>query len=314
MALTDSARSTVGPSDATSRGLRPAPGRQPASIPELSDPGSRLDDATRAALRSAPHAPGARRTPREIPVPRVGRDFRVKIASERSEWREAYRLVATNYQARGYEAPYASKVRFTPYHALPDTVTFVAKHAGRVHMTLSLVPDNTLLGLPLESIYAEEVRQLRRERRRLAEVVSLAADKDVNMREFRQIFVAIIRLMKQYHVSHGGDTWVITVNPRHRDFYCKALGYVPLGPPRAYAAVEDHPAEAYMVDAKLMRANAPKMHDEVFGESLPGDALVAPKMLPHLVRYLASQTSESSGQRIREVFNFDEFFNSPRRW
>ena len=48
----------------------------------------------------------------------------------------------------------------------------------------------------------------------------------------------MIKLMMQYHVSHGGDTWVITVNPRHRDFYTRAMGYTALGPPRRYAAVE----------------------------------------------------------------------------
>ena len=37
-------------------------------------------------------------------------------------------------------------------------------------------------------------------------------------------------------------------------------------------------------------------------------------MLPHLVRYLGSQTSEASGETIREVFNFDEYFRSLRRW
>ena len=82
----------------------------------------------------------------------------------------------------------------------------------------------------------------------MAEVISLAADSEVTPREFRPIFVTMIRLMMQYHVSHGGDTWVITVNPRHRDFYSKAMGFVPLGPPRPYADVQDHPAEAYMLD------------------------------------------------------------------
>ena len=41
------------------------------------------------------------------------------------------------------------------------------------------------------------------------------------------MFNALIRLMKQHHVRHGGDTWVITVNPKHRNFYTKVLGFVP---------------------------------------------------------------------------------------
>jgi hypothetical protein len=282
-------------------------------IPEILDPWSRLGKIRTVAPNSVLR-PGEKKDPRAIPVPGLKREIRVKIAADRAEWKDAFRLVALNYQACGYEAPLASKVRFTPYHALPDSVAFVAKHQDRVLMTFTLVPDNTLLGLPLESIFGEEVRQLRRQRRRLVEVISLAADSQVAPREFRPIFVTMIKLMMHYHVGHGGDTWVITVNPRHRDFYTKGMGYVSLGPPRLYPDVQDHPAEAYMLDVGLMKANAPKMYQQVFGQPLPGDALVAPKMLPHLVRYLGSQTSQSSGEAIRAVFDFDTYFRTPRRW
>jgi hypothetical protein len=256
----------------------------------------------------------AKKTPLAIRVPGVGRDIRVKIASERAEWRDAFQLVSCNYQARGYEEPFASKVRFTPFHALPDVVTFVAKHEGRVLATFSMVPDNTLMGLPLESIYGEEIRGLRASRRRLAEVSSLAADKALGAREFRRVFVAMIRLAMQYHVSHGGDTWVITVNPRHRDFYRRAMGFVPLGPARAYSTVQDHPAEGYWLDVALMRQAAPRMFQEVFDEWLPGEAMAAPRMLPHVVRYLGDRSTQDARRTIREVLDLDEFFASPRRW
>ena len=52
----------------------------------------------------------------------------------------------------------------------------------------------------------------------------------------------------------------------------------------------------------------------VVARERPGEALVAPKMLPHMVRYLGSQSSKDSQQKIREVFDLDHFFSSPRRW
>jgi hypothetical protein len=282
-----------------------------ALIPEILDPRSRLKSVGSSPPR---RTAAANEVSRSCRVPKLAREIEVKIASKRQEWKEAYELVAMNYQACGYETPLASKMRFTPYHALPDTVTLIAKHAGRVVMTFSLVPDNTMLGLPLESIYKEEVRQLRRQRRRLAEVISLAADSDVKMREFRQIFVALIKLSIHYHLSRGGDTWVITVNPRHRDFYTKGLGFVELGPPRSYAAVLDQPAEAYYMDIELLKAQAPKMYHEVFDDPPPAEALVAPRMLPHMVRYLGARSSAASAEKIRETFNFDKYFSNPRRW
>ncbi len=257
---------------------------------------------------------GASRGPASIRVAGVARDIRVKIASGRDEWSQAFQLVSTNYQARGYEEPLASKVRFTPYHALPDVVTFVAKHEGQVLATFSMVPDNTKLGLPLEAIYGDEINALRRSRRRLAEVTSLAADRSLGIREFRPVFVALIKLLMQYHVSQGGDTWAITVNPRHRDFYTKGMGAIPLGPPRTYASVQDHPAEGYWLDLDLMQDTAPAMHREIFGQWHPGEALAAPRMLPHLVRYLGDRSTTDARKAIRDTFPAEEYFSSPRRW
>jgi len=290
-----------------------APGDTPVALPDG------LRTQPRTELETPPmlvpyRLAEAKKTPLSIRVPGVARDIRVKIASARAEWRDAFQLVSSNYQARGYEEPFASKVRFTPYHALPDVVTLVAMLEGRVVATFSMVPDNTLLGLPLESIYGDEIRALRRARRRVVEVTSFAADKDLRLREFRQVFVALIKLGMHYHLSQGGDTWVITVNPRHRDFYTKAMGFVPLGPPRTYSSVQNHPAEGYWFDADLLRETSPKMYGEIFDESLPGEALVAPKMLSHVIRYLSDRSSTAARKTIREVFDQDEFFASPRRW
>src|SRR5207249_229755 len=96
---------------------------------------------------------------RSVAVPCAGRQVRVKIAGEREEFEQAFRLLAKRYKARGYDAPGPGEYRFTPYHALPGTVTFVAKEGDRVVATLSLVPDNESLGLPMESIYGEEVEE-----------------------------------------------------------------------------------------------------------------------------------------------------------
>jgi hypothetical protein len=216
-------------------------------------------------------------------------------------------------------------VRFTPYHALPDSVTFIAKELGsqtietneveRVLMTMSLVPDNRMLGLPLDVLYENEMRVLRRQRRRMAEVISLAASDDLSLREFRQAFIAIIRLMKQYHVTHGGDTWVITVNPRHSTYYTKALGYRQIGDQREYSSVQGHPAIAYMLDRELMQAHAPQMYEEIFGAWLPGAALVSERIPIHLIRYLSEDSSETAKRNIpSSLFDYDAYFTSPRSW
>jgi hypothetical protein len=248
-----------------------------------------------------------------VPVHGAARDIQVKIASDREEWEQAFCLIAANYQARGYETPGAGSLRFTPYHALPDTVTFVAKYREHVVATLSYVPDNCLLGLPLERIYAPETAGLRQSGRHIGEATSLA-DSDLGLREFVPVFLALIRMAMQLHARQGGDTAVITVNPRHRGFYTKVIGFLPLGPCRAYSSVQDAPAEAYWLDWELMKANAPKTYQQVFGQDLPREALTAPPMPWRLVEDFASRSTQTGRDVLQKIAHFLRVRGSPRRW
>jgi hypothetical protein len=253
--------------------------------------------------------------PWPVRVPGVKRNIVVKIAACADEWEQAYRLVGTNYQARGYEPTTSSGLRFTAYNALPDSVTFVAKHEGKVMVTLSVVMDNTVLGLPMESVFHAEVDQLRRAGRRVVEVTGLA-DTELSPREFIAVFVALMRLMTQYAVTQDGDALVITINPRHRDFYRKVLGFVPLGQCRAYPSVQNNPAEAYLLqlDMDQLRVNTPKMYQQVFGEWLPAEALRAPRMPAYLVRHFASRSSHTDLAAVDEILDLVGHFGSMRQW
>ena len=189
---------------------------------------------------------------RSFVVPRLARRIEVKIASTRDEFEQAFLLLSAKYRARGYEVPSDKPFRFTPFHVLPRTLTFVAKHGKQVVATLSLVPDNELLGLPMEGLYGSEIAGLRRAGGRIAEATSLA-DRDLSTTEFLQVFLSLIKLLMQSHVRRGGDCWVVTVNPRHAAFYRRMLGFRRLGPRRSYDVVQGHPAEAYVLDVDSMQ-------------------------------------------------------------
>jgi hypothetical protein len=267
---------------------------------------------SRRARQTATVLP-VRRSPQPILVKGVARPIEVKFASTESEWEQALALAATCYQARGYEPSNGSRLRFTPYHALPETATLVAKLDGVVVATFSIVIDNTLLGLPMESVYPEEIAALRRSGRKLLETTTLA-DSGLSIREFIQVFTTLIKLGMQYHTSRGGDCYVIAVNPRHRNFYTKILGFEPLGPRRSYGAVQDHPAEAFWVDNNLLQINAPKMFEEIHGEPLPPEALFAPKMPHYLVREFSRQSSHCDPQEIDTIRAFAAQHGGSRRW
>lgn len=249
---------------------------------------------------------------RSVTVPGLARPIRVKLASERDEFEQAFRLVADRYRSRGYDTGETGAFRFTPYHALPGTVTFIAKDGDRVVATLSMVPDNATLGLPMESIYGDEVARLRDEGRALAEVTCLA-EEGLTAREFLQVFSTLIRVMFQYHVRHGGDSWVITVNPRHSAFYRRVLGFVQLGPCRAYSSVGNHPAEAYLLDVDLMREGVPEKYLEVFGEGLPWPVLTAVSKPADHAHSFGKRSTQADYRTILEVMAAARQTVGPRR-
>jgi hypothetical protein len=250
---------------------------------------------------------------RSIRVPGPARRVEVKVAATRDELEQAFRLLAHKYQARGYEVPGPKPFRFTPYHVLPGTTTFVARHDAAVVATLSLVPDTPILGLPLEGVYGPEVARLRREGRRVGELTCLAGQ-DLSPVEFLRVFTALLRLALQHHVRHGGDSWVITIHPRHATYYRKVLGFVPLGPRRSYPAVQGHPAEAYFLDAALLRANAPAMHREILGTAVPEAVLTAPGRPGDHARHFADHSTQTDRRTLLDLLQRVERQGGVPRW
>jgi hypothetical protein len=208
--------------------------------------------------------------------------------------------VEANYEAHGYEPCGAGVFRFTPYHALPHTVVLVAKERERVVATMSLIMDNTILGLPSESIYPGEIEDLRHLGRRLGEVGNFA-DRELSRAEFLPIFVTLVKLASQHHVSRGGDTAIMTSTLRHGVFYRKVMGCAPLGPARAYPYVQHTVAQAYLLDIPMMKAKAPNLYQEVFGTPLPRQALLAPQIPGYLALYFASRSSQTDGRSVEEI-------------
>lgn len=276
----------------------------------IAEPCRRATETDRGpGRREASHGSGAG----SVKVPNIGRDIQASIGREQAELEDAYRLLATNYRARGYEAPGSTPYRYTPYHALPGTATFVARHDRRVVATLTLVPDTELLGLPMECIYGAEVDRLRRKGRRLAEVTSLAVQ-GLSLREFTQAFNTLIILAMQYHIRQGGDTWVMAVHPRHKNYYRKVLGCAPLGTRQSYPAVMDQPAEACVVDLELMRHSAPEMHRAVSGVPLADPVLSANGWSAERVRYFGSRSNTVDEGTIEAILHSVEKDGSPYRW
>ena len=148
--------------------------------------------------------------------------------------------------------------------------------------------------------------------RHLAEATSLA-DQDLGIHEFVRVFKTLIKVGMQYHVRQGGDSWVIAVNPRHRGFYQKVLGFVPLGP-RGPIRRSGPPGRSLCV--RRQPPENPCTGDESRGvrAPLPDSVLRTPQWSPPRVHYFGKRSTQADGRTIDALLSHVERFGSPPRW
>lgn len=205
-------------------------------------------------------------------------ETRYKIAGSLADRTEAYRLVYQNYLRKGLIEPNRYELRVTPYHLLPTTSTFIAMQDGETVATVTLIGDGEL-GLPMESIYPEEVEAARENGLYVGEVSCLATH-DIDFKEFLPIFVKLTRLMAQHARAHGMDQFLIATHPKHARFYQRFMGFHQIGGLKVYPNVQNAPAVACCLDFIKIDRERPACYDQFFGTALP-DTELFPRPMSH---------------------------------
>jgi hypothetical protein len=204
-------------------------------------------------------------------------DVLYRVASTREERAAAFHLVYNSYLRAGLGEMNRYRMRVTPYHLLPSTEIFVAEHRGKVVFTMSLVTDGEL-GLPMDSVYGDEVDQFRLKGLRLGEV-SCLADCQRHVREFFPIFLCTSRLMAQYARYRGLDALVAAVHPKHSRFYRRYMDFRTFGGEKTYPTVRNNPAVAVWLQFARLDRELPPTYPFFFGEKIPYDDL-QPQPIP----------------------------------
>ncbi|NIP85114.1 MAG: hypothetical protein GTO03_05965 [Planctomycetales bacterium] len=168
------------------------------------------------------------------------------MASTRADLEGAFRLIYQAYLRSGLATSNRFGMRVTPYHLLSTTDVFLAKCRHEPICTASLVADGDY-GLPMESVYADQVRQRRAAGLRLGEVTCLA-DRRRDVARFFPVFVRLARLLVQTARHRGLDQILVAVHPRHARFYERYLAFEAIGDERAYPHACGNPAVALCLD------------------------------------------------------------------
>lgn len=155
----------------------------------------------------------------------------VRVARDADERLEAATLVARMYRTEGYLTE-RKESHVEPFyglhHLLDETTVFVASDGERIVGTLAVILDSPA-GLPMETLYGDEIDRLRREGRRPCEFCSLAVDPELGRRGSK-LLLSLFRLAYVFAYYHTSSSDVcLTLKPSHRPFYDR-LGFEELGP------------------------------------------------------------------------------------
>jgi len=169
------------------------------------------------------HAGSSRQGQREFVVSRG--DFQIRLAStDKGQRSHVSMLIQRMYAWRGLltKAP-------TQLDTHANQVTLIASRGATVFGTVSLGLDSGEK-LAADTLYGEELDQLRQQNARICEMTRLAIDPAFNSKE---VLGSIFHLAYIFsRLIHGMTDLVIEVNPRHAPFYRKMLGFTVIGPER----------------------------------------------------------------------------------
>jgi hypothetical protein len=211
-------------------------------------------------------------TQNTVTVPTSAFDVRCQIASTREEREAAFHLVYNSYLQAGLGEMNECEMRVTPYHLSNCSEVFVATRRQKVIFTMTLIMDGEELGVPMESVYGDEVDRLRRQGLRLGEV-SCLADCQRHVKEFLPIFLSTSRLMVQYARYRGLDALIAAVHPRHARFYHRFMDFQFFGLKKTYPTVRNHPAVALWLEFARIDREIPAQYKFFFGEKIPFNEL-----------------------------------------
>lgn len=160
------------------------------------------------------------------------RRFTVAVARDHALRSAAHTLINSQYAKRGYLVEDTTAPRG---RATPDGITLVASEGNRPLGTISVNIDSEA-GLLVDEVYGHEVGLLRAASRRPCEFVKFAVSSEA---ESKRMLAALFHLSTIYCRMLCRQTDILVeVNPRHINFYKRALGFRAAGPERLNPRVD----------------------------------------------------------------------------
>lgn len=185
--------------------------------------------------------------------------YTIKVANCRLDFQQVFELAYHEYLQKGYISPNEMQEFIIPQDFDQETIVFLVKDKkGKPAATVTLVMSEDSV-LPVESIFSNEVNQLKIDFPMIAEVSRLVIDK--RFRHSKDILTQLFNYLAIYaHQVKGYDALVCQVNPRHVAFYQKLLKFDQIGDVKEYAGVNNAPAALQFLPLSLYQDEIEYMH------------------------------------------------------
>ncbi len=189
----------------------------------------------------------------------------LKVANQPSERKQAFQLCHDVYCKSGLTGANPSGFRVMRHHLADTTNVLIATFEDEVVFTVTLVGDGEY-GLPMDSLFKDEVDAMRAQGIRTAEISCLASRMDsVDKRVRFDMLVSMVSLLFQTARRRGVQRMLLAVHPRHAKVYERLFGCVPCSEVKSYAAVKGNPAIMCMHDFAAMDEKKYPLYERIYG-------------------------------------------------
>jgi len=182
---------------------------------------------------------------------------------------EAWQLVYMAYRRAELIDTNPFELHTIPQAIGPQTVVITGCLGPMAGTTLSAYTDNPA-GLPLDSVYPEEIGALRKQGRKVMEVGLFGDRRDHLVRSSEGLF-DLMRFAFYYGVHMNCDDAIIGIHPRHAPFYQRFFALEQIGTPRSYATVKNNPVVLLRLDFRAKRESLPRGLAFFSHNQIPGD-------------------------------------------
>ena len=210
-----------------------------------------------------------------------GTGLAYRVAANLDDAQAAWRLVYRAYLRTGLIAPNPMHLHTQPHAVGPDTMVVLGQIGPVTVSTLSAYLD-TEDGLPLDSVYADELGARRCAGRKLAEA-GLFADRRAKLTRSADSLFDLMRYVVLFVKHQNADELMIGVHPRHAPFYRRFLGFEICGEEKNYSVVNDNPVVLMSMDLAARFSETPRRRGIAYFEqhALTADDFAPRYRFPH---------------------------------